>query len=685
MAKRFKLWLDESGDFKDEGKAKKWNPSLVGGVLCDAEALNKNIVEEIIVEKSFHATENNSVKRNIEILNQVLENNCRLVVFENVKKINIVDSDITYINIFAEGLVKLIQKLLSENSAIEIDIVKARRKFVEHESETNLITKEEYLYRIEERITLWLIKLGIDKSKIKWDLELGDARYDKRLMISDAICNTYNTRTAWKFKDYKDQLKKIIDNYETISVLCNNSEDAIKELIIKDNITDAILEYVSNENIYGNKGIQELIINRINGLNPELVKSQLNILGEKIELLVNQEREFDLSEVILERLNKEFIDSLEETVINTKELRYQILIGLVSLYTHRGEGEKAKQYVETIEEFIKCTTINEEDMDRIIRVKNKLAVLLNDEFDYFGSIKLLDELISVVEENQKAVASRSAKLLGREVALDQDNGNEVLGKLLGTRLQARKFASRIDKKELNQAILDSDRAISIFKNTTGYFRHLQYRVELETEAGNYDEALKILAKSISKSDSEELSIETVVENMVNNGEIDEFSLMHYCRLMGEAAIAESPIANQMFRALKKKIDDIDLFKEEINEKSKNNHPLEIIHWKLATYYAVNNKNREALKNYNKAIKRIKYSEKSEVRESIGLAILCEKAHYMKIAGNSFKDEYKKTLDDIEERKKSLLEAKSLGISLFVEEYFNDYENNLFDASRKVAY
>lgn len=684
MLKKFKLWLDESGGFKDDRMRKFWNPSLVGGLLFDDGLFDNKIVESIIPEVKFHANENKSAKRNIEIINEVVANNGRLVVFENTKKINIVDSDITYINIFAEGLVKLIEKLVSEYGKIEIQILKARRKYIEHETDKKVIEKNQYIYRIQERVKLWLLKIGIDESCIKWKFEIGDAKDDKRLMICDAICNTFNTRTAKKFDDYKEELDKIINKYIVIPVLNKVEEEEIREYISRENICDAILDHVANDNLYNKVNLQELILNRIKVLNNELVNLQLNIIGDKVESLVNHHRDFEESEIILKRLYDDYINILEKEGIYIRELKYKILISFISLYTHRGEGEKAREYLEIIEEFIKSNSINNVvELDKIFRVKNKLAVLMNDEFDHIGAINLLDSVIKMVEESEGISSYQMAELLGVEYT-DKD-GSELLGKLLGTRLQSRKFLSRFNKNNIKLAIEDSDRALRIFKNSDGYSRHLQYRAELETEASNFDNALQALKESIAKNDNKDITLGEIVDKIVNTDKINIFNLMHYCRLMGEAALAEVELADEMFKELNKRIETISLFKQDINEKSKNNHPAEIIYWKLATYYGVNNKYKQALKNYDKAIKVIENSENSETRQVIGLAILCEKAHFMKRAGSNLNSELVKTLEVIEQWKNRLLDAKSLSIRMFVEENFSDYRDNLLEVSRKVAY
>ena len=58
MAKKFELWLDESGKFEDDrAKKVKENPSLIGGVLVEKDIVNNIEFEKLVSEDHNHATE----------------------------------------------------------------------------------------------------------------------------------------------------------------------------------------------------------------------------------------------------------------------------------------------------------------------------------------------------------------------------------------------------------------------------------------------------------------------------------------------------------------------------------------------------------------------------------------------------------------------------------------------------
>ena len=111
----FELYLDESGQFKE--LSKNGRPSIVAGYLMNkkcSEAWAENVFAKTkamnpvfskIDTKRFHAKEENSTtisEFNICLLENLQNNDATMVVFKNGRGNNIVNSDITYLNVFAE-------------------------------------------------------------------------------------------------------------------------------------------------------------------------------------------------------------------------------------------------------------------------------------------------------------------------------------------------------------------------------------------------------------------------------------------------------------------------------------------------------------------------------------------------------------------------------------------------------
>lgn len=136
MRTTWELYLDESGEFNDTNLSKYKNVSLVGGYLCTHNQLVKYVLPG--VPDKYHGKDNDfSQKR--EMLNTVMvpihENGIRYVVFENKEKINVVNGNITYLNILAEGICKLMYDLSVEAKSNgeenpQLDLTIATRKNV---------------------------------------------------------------------------------------------------------------------------------------------------------------------------------------------------------------------------------------------------------------------------------------------------------------------------------------------------------------------------------------------------------------------------------------------------------------------------------------------------------------------------------------------------------------------------
>ena len=115
MIKRYELWLDESGQFKQESELKEKNlkPSFVGGILVEKSMLGKIPFDEMIDENRNHAMNvTDSDKR--EYILPVLEclkdeYNARQVFFENADYEDDKSNRQLYLRIIAEGLLQLLQ------------------------------------------------------------------------------------------------------------------------------------------------------------------------------------------------------------------------------------------------------------------------------------------------------------------------------------------------------------------------------------------------------------------------------------------------------------------------------------------------------------------------------------------------------------------------------------------------
>ena len=206
--KNYYLYLDESGNFQESVNtgltsivagflSQNWNctDARAENLLTQVKANNKNFSEINI--SPFHAMEDTSThifQFIVELMERMAERNIQFVIFKSQKNYNIVNSDVTYLNVFAEGLVNLVQRLLAQtNEEITLNVVYASRLNMKAENEIIgshiRIEENEYTERIEERIAWRMARLNLSiRNKIQINLSVGNARKLKSLMLADAVC-----------------------------------------------------------------------------------------------------------------------------------------------------------------------------------------------------------------------------------------------------------------------------------------------------------------------------------------------------------------------------------------------------------------------------------------------------------------------------------------------------------------
>ena len=127
--KQFELWLDESGEFdNDKQKARRgMSVSHIGGLLVESGTFPLSQVERIIQEDFFHSTEQTDTDLQFARFQKLAETDARFVLFQNEECILVLDHNLTYQNMMAEGLMKLIRRLKSRYGEIRLRILIANR------------------------------------------------------------------------------------------------------------------------------------------------------------------------------------------------------------------------------------------------------------------------------------------------------------------------------------------------------------------------------------------------------------------------------------------------------------------------------------------------------------------------------------------------------------------------------
>lgn len=619
--KKFELWLDESGNFESDYNT-SWNPSLVGGVLVEKYAFDKTKVSEILGRKEVHSVDEKDPEYQVEVLQRIVENGGDLIIFENAERLKIVDSTITYLNIMSEGIIQLIQLLTAEHGAVELDILKAVRKDMV-KTEFSLIDETEYRKRLEEKIVLGQARrLLYNHSQWKWDIEMGSARKDERLMLADVVCNTRLTRTSNKFSEEQEkEIGQLYFNKYIFTVFEKSTVSNMKRLIAEGALADAIFEVYTTEEDVSNTEKDELInsiLERLQTIGSEGKRLQLLNLKNKIGTLVKINKDFIKSELILIKLQEDFIIRMKEKELEPGMFALDIYLYLLTVYTHQGNIKKAKYQIILCEEAMDTLANRWESIDYFFMFRIRLAVHKINCFDFQASFNEMTDIVNSLKETMELFS-----IIDGLSEIYDNLRADVLGKALGTRLQASTMLLRKEDHLYESAVEDSDRALKEFSRSGDIKRQHQYRSQIEYEAGNYELAVEHLMKVSNLKYNGSESIRQFLSAMSQEKAVTQsYCLMHYTKIIAEAAAAkEFELADLLYSFLLK---ERGVYNNIMREDTID-HPYEIIVWKVATYQGLKGNTSAAMKLYDQAIGICFSRPERWTFLAIGLGILAEKS------------------------------------------------------------
>jgi tetratricopeptide (TPR) repeat protein len=203
-------------------------------------------------------------------------------------------------------------------------------------------------------------------------------------------------------------------------------------------------------------------------------------------------------------------------------------------------------------------------------------------------------------------------------------------------------------------------------------RQYLYRTHLETEHGDYKEALRFLKMSAALSSDSELRdlLNEVIQSSV-------FGVSAYVKLMAEAEDWET--SKEMFKVLSNSS-----YIQGIEKKQKHYHPEQIILWKYAYYCVNNDMMNAAIKYYEKAFDSC-FLDDDITLKAIGIGIGFE---FLAMAIRENRKEVSSLKRQIRKRWEKIKEEDNLGI---LDNLFGcvDFDQNKYDyyllLSKNVTY
>lgn len=615
----FELWLDESGDFENDYEkikaGKKTHPSLIGGMLVADNSFPDSFVKNIIPESgTYHSVaEIDQLSRFKAIEEKLFKNDHnRFIVFNNQECLMIIDNNLTYLNVISEGIMQLIINLKARYGDICLKVVIANRIDTTKgaASENSIVDSDEYVKRLKEKLIISSLEKNISDSE--WELNTASARKDKRLMLADIICNTFYTRNNTKKFD-EEQRRYIEEVYCDVSrtvvftVFESVLEKNFKNYLIENKIGEAIASVCLSDNTDLIGRYFSLLSSNYNSCGIHEVALHYRFIEAYIEYYIKVVRNFDLCIVFLNNLLDHYVPLLMDyktkaSVDYAKRMSLDINFYMLTVYTHMGKVKEAQNIEIECDRKIQLLPDSLETVNYRIKYEIRKVNGLINTYNYTHALSVSDRLVEKCREVKEFLD------------LISDNKKiyyEELGKALGTRLQIKAFLLRFDRSLYGSAIFDFDEAVDNFSLPDDKKRQYLYRVKLETEYGNYEEAFKYLLATLDLN-NDKLKPKDIWENIYKQS---VFVVEAFIRLISEGLMNKWERAGELFSVINNSDYIVRLYLEE-----QSYHPAEIILWKYATSCYLNGETNACDKYYNRAID-ICYEDNNNITLNvIGIAI-----------------------------------------------------------------
>ncbi|MGN1168291.1 MAG: hypothetical protein ACI4S2_17895 [Lachnospiraceae bacterium] len=603
---RYELWLDESGDFKDEQQKLENNrkPSLVGGILIRKEVAQSIDFSSLVHPEFNHATEmENHKKRDyiLPALEALRELGAQEVFFENANYEDGNSNRDLYLRIMAEGLLQLLQRLNACHEDVSIDVLIARRQDADNSSNP-IIQRPEYIAAINsiiERKKNEHKLLFSDNSSLRFDI--GIANCTDKLILADFACNTRLTRDSAAFQEVRDRVFALHSDALIFTTTEVTSAVFVEVSMTQGNIADAVIElFMTKDEIDVEKTV-ELIFSKIQNMSYRLVKSQFSQLGKSITSYIYNEYDYEVGEHFLVRLYNSFIKKLLDNGFDANQLGFTVTLLLSDMYLREGDIVKASSILK------KCSVLHEKMGDSMetlftyYQLQEKIALYEIDSFQYRQAWDRMNKT-SRIFEMMMSVVSTEGNLDGRFRTIK----SEYYGDCLCMQIYAGMFLQSQNSSMYRELQRLSDIALKQYPGNEGELeRHRQYRSRIEAEAGNLEEAVSWLmeAKIYERKSPTPQNLVYFLQRVSDSEEevSRKYYLMYYLSIMSIAQDKRSDLADCMYNALveqKSLLEEMKLIvfgqeNQDAGEVSLENakdfstnilyHPMEVNCWRLGTY------------------------------------------------------------------------------------------------------
>jgi len=565
LNKNFTLYVDESGSFsetaRDQDERIAWGsehdfPSQFGGILAPnfltwpaAEKIMEKAREAagLASGAEVHATDlkRDRHKDYLSLVRSVFQSlkaaKIRAVRFSNSKKVTYADRKSAMVNLLAELSLSCLESLShSTKGKIWISVKYSDAVYGKKlPGKTGLIFGEEDLVSlVSKRIHLSAQRRGIDARNLRWGLntvERGSAKRDPRLQICDIVSNV-SVRDFGGIKadpELHAEVTKMMEDW------CFEHRDPglIEDIAIaveSGNIANALIllsENQSKRSVLSKRDWNRVFKTILEGLKREsgrYLRSLINPVIEHIEFLIESRTSLKVGSRmcswLISNVFKELRGAVPDDILNIATFNLRRLE--LTAANHTGDVKDAARILELLGRLSEETVPSLEILPSILEAEIGRAVYLNDLLDFESAEKILDRAEALY-----------APLYAHLLRIHPTAGSDILGKILGTRLQSGTGLILQKKGSPKRTRKDSDGALTTFKARFDIQRQHQYRAHFEACCGDYETARRHLALSNPLMNGKDPSHRNIIRTLeeIEDEEVFKWNLMHWLRL-GATAI-----------------------------------------------------------------------------------------------------------------------------------------------------
>lgn len=586
----FELYLDESGQFKERGKY--GHPSIVAGYLMHkkcSEAWAENIFAKVqdknssfskIDIKHFHAMEADQAlipEFNVCLLEALQNGGAEMVVFKNARGNDIVNSDITYLNVFAEGIFRLMYDLLVRFTGdIRLSITYAKRLQVEEKEKSGIIqtiADDAYTERIQERILLRMAHIAPnDRRRITYTMHKDSAQRSPLLMLADAVNYSFRGGVSSLSPAQKARIGAL--NQRIFDVLAHSGWEQIQASITSNRWAEAVYswygEYYDELQERHHGEFHRLIIDRLRLLGTASSKVQLEILSNLSKALIDT-RNYRTANKFMERLDQKLFPLLSEAGLLSPDADFDLHFLRLTTATHQGDLAEAENQIRICREKLPHLPATWETMDYYLSYKLREAEHQKNTFDFQGAVANLDQLERILTDAVSVV-----QMIDELGEFGERIKSTTLGKVLGSRVTARCYLAYESPAQLALARDDSDAAMEQFHRPQDKARQYMTRSMVEYMDGRFEDALRWLGKAYGAEDADPAKLLAELRKDKNAA---VFGIYYFTGLMAAALRHDHPLGREMFDAWNL-IPPADMIPDS------NEYPTNIILWRMAACKAM---------------------------------------------------------------------------------------------------